>query len=605
MNREEYPRPQFVRNNEWTNLNGKWKFAFDDDNIGRAQGWSNNLTNNVTDIIVPFVYESKLSGIESKEIHDIIWYQRSFEMGYANNAEEYILHCGAIDYFAEIYINGKFVGRHEGGDTSFEFNITNYLNEEVNQNIIIRAEDRTFDETIPRGKQSWTGKSDGIWYTNSVGIWQTVWIEKVPKRRISKLRLTPDLDNTSIKILADLSDLTLGDKLLYEIRFDDEIIARDQLEIQTTHIERSIELFQQHIFRTSFHNDGWTWTPENPNLFDIDLKIISNNQVVDSVSSYFGMRKISTENGMIMLNNKPYYQKLVLDQGYWPDSLLTAPSDRALREDIELAKKMGFNGCRKHQKIEDPRFLYWADKIGYLVWEEVASVPIYSSNSVNRLIDAWQAAIDRDYNHPSIIMWVPLNESWGVDRIHLDQQQQHFSEALYHLIHSLDNTRLVQSNDGWDNTTTDVMSIHNYNHGSTSESDQYKRFQETLSSTETLINNPSSQWDVFAKGFRYQGQPILLTEFGGIGYSPSDASGWGYTTARSSSEFLIDLKRLMNAISNSQGLWGYCYTQLADVEQEMNGLLTAERKPKAELDQIREIFDISHNTRLHKSALKY
>ncbi|MFD1410295.1 glycoside hydrolase family 2 protein [Lapidilactobacillus gannanensis] len=602
MTRTEYPRPQFKREN-WLNLNGKWQFTFDDQQEGQSAKWYQITLPNSHEIIVPFVFQSETSGINDQNVHDAIWYQRTFEIEPVAPDEQVILHFGAVDYQAKVYLNQHYIGQHIGGDNSFAFDITDDL-VVGEQQLTVAVCDRTYDETIPHGKQSWTGKSEGIWYTNTTGIWQTVWVEKINKQHIADIQMTPDLDRTSIGLKIQVPDVAVGLNLAYQISFKGELVAKDQLLITSNCLERSVELFQQHIFRTEFHNDGWTWTPEHPNLFDIDFRLVDSDGVIkDNVNSYFGMRKVSTENGMIQLNNHPYYQRLVLDQGYWPTGLLTAPSDDAYKVDIEMAKKMGFNGCRKHQKIEDPRFLYWADKLGYLVWEEVASAPYYATETANRLIDAWQESVVRDYNHPAIIVWVPLNESWGVDRIHLNNQQQHFSEALYHMIHALDDSRLVESNDGWDNTATDIVAIHNYSHGTSADSKQYQSFTETLSHIGNLINQAPGKWDIFAKGFRYNGQPIVLSEFGGIGFAVNDVNGWGYTTASSSKDYLGELERVITPVAASKGLWGYCYTQLTDVEQEINGLLTYDRQPKADIKKINKIFDFDCNTPLsHKEV---
>lgn len=605
MKREEYPRPQFVRKNDWQNLNGPWQFAFDDQNIGQQSHWFSTELPQAREIQVPFVYQSELSGINDQTVHDTVWYQRQMHVS-PSQAERYVLHFGAVDYIADVYINGTYVGHHEGGDGSFSFDITNELAADGVQTITVRAVDRTYDETIPRGKQSWTGKSEGIWYTNSTGIWQTVWLETVPLAHLVDVRFTPDLDHTAVSFDAEVSRAAIGKSLSYQISFGDEIIAEDSTDIKDTHFTRTVELVQHHIFRTAFHSDGWTWTPEHPNLFSVTFTLHDpDQQPIDQVDSYFGLRKVSTENGMVFLNNKPYYQRLVLDQGYWPASLLTAPSDDALKKDIELAKQMGFNGARKHQKVEDPRYLYWADKLGYLVWEEVASVPVFCQEAANRLIDAWQETVIRDYNHPSIIMWVPLNESWGVDQIHTSRQQQHFSESLYHMIHALDNTRLVGSNDGWDNTSTDVVGIHNYSHGKKDDIKQYARYRESMRTIENLISMAPGNWPIFAPGFHYTGQPIVLTEFGGISFDSDRPDGWGYTSADTEADFLAELHRVLQALADSQGLCGYCYTQLTDVEQEVNGLLTADRKPKAPVAEIKQLFDFPVTGRLSDEAAAY
>ncbi|WP_461214533.1 glycoside hydrolase family 2 protein [Lacticaseibacillus sp. GG6-2] len=599
MVREEYPRPQFERHGNWQSLNGDWAFAFDDAQSGVAAGWPKQLPAART-ITVPFVYQATASGIGETAVHDTVWYQRTVSLSQLAESQRAWLHFGAVDYFADIYVNGQFVGHHEGGDASFGFDITQALVAGDKQVITVRAQDRTYDETLPRGKQSWTGKSEGIWYTNSTGIWQPVWLEVVDVMRLIDVQMTPDLDATAVDLGFDLSDAAVGESLQYEISFGDTLVAEDRLRITANHVQRRVELLQRHIFRTAFHSDGWTWTPEHPNLFDITIRVLADTEVRDEVQSYFGLRKVSTEDGMIMLNNKPYYQRLVLDQGYWPEGLLTAPSDDAFKRDIALAKQMGFNGCRKHQKIEDPRFLYWADHLGYLVWEEIASVPYYTSTAATRVVDAWQAAVKRDYNHPSIIMWVPLNESWGVDQIHHNAKQQHFATSLYHLLHALDDTRLVQSNDGWDVTVGDVVAIHNYSHGTSATDPLYARYQETLATADKLVSQAPGNWAIFAQGYHYAGQPLVLSEYGGISYAAERADGWGYTTASSQDEFLAELQRLNQAIAHSQALWGYCYTQLTDVEQEENGLLTTARKPKAPLAALHDCFAFPVSGRLQR-----
>jgi beta-galactosidase/beta-glucuronidase len=306
------------------------------------------------------------------------------------------------------------------------------------------------------------------------------------------------------------------------------------------------------------------------------------------------MRKVHIENGMVYLNNKPYYQKLVLDQGYWPEGLLTAPTDDDLKKDIELALEMGFNGCRKHQKVEDPRFLYWADKLGFLVWGECAASASYSEEAAARLTKEWIDIVDRDYNHPSIVAWVPVNESWGVPFIKGNKQQQHHSLAMYHLIHSLDPTRIVISNDGWELTETDICAIHNYNHGSELETSKYEAFKEAIATKEALLSSKPANRGIYADGFEHKGEPILLTEFGGIGFKVGEDNGWGYTAVKDKEEFLKDYQRVMEAVYHSKALHGYCYTQLTDVEQEINGLLTYYREPKCDLVKIREINNMWH-----------
>ncbi|OLS35888.1 glycoside hydrolase family 2 [Bacillus sp. MRMR6] len=591
--RNEYPRPQLVRK-DWLNLNGEWDFAFDDKNIGVKEKWFQKESAFDRKITVPFAYQTKLSGIHDPTFHDHVWYRREFTVPAGWNQQNVVLHFGAVDYRAWIYVNGQFAGFHEGGHVSFSLDITDYLTW-GKESLVVRVEDPSTDETIPRGKQFWVEKSDSIWYTRTTGIWQTVWLEPLCQTSISKLRLTPDIDRGDITLEFEVAGECTNKKVDIEISFKGERIAKDTVEVFEVYNKRSINLYNRKVFRTAFHHDGWNWSPENPNLFTFKATLKDEETVYDEIDSYFGMRKVHSENGMVYLNNKPYYQKLVLDQGYWPEGLLTAPTDEDLKKDIALAIEMGFNGCRKHQKVEDPRFLYWADQLGFLVWGECAASASFSEDAAARLTKEWIEIIERDYNHPSIVAWVPVNESWGVPFIKGNKQQQHHSLALYHLIHSLDPTRLVISNDGWEQTVTDICAIHNYNHGSANETDKYEDFRESLSTKEALLQSKPARRGIYADGFEHKGEPILLTEFGGIGFKVGEDNGWGYTSVKDEQEFTADYLRIMDAVYASKALHGFCYTQLTDVEQEINGLLSYNREPKCELSKIKEINDMWHS----------
>jgi len=591
--RQEYPRPQLVRE-DWLNLNGEWDFAFDRKNVGMKEKWYEKAEVFDRKINVPFAYQTKLSGIHDPSFCDHVWYRRSFSVPKDWGDKPVIIHFGAVDYRAWVYVNGKLVGFHEGGHTSFSFDITDCLTRGTEE-IVVRVEDPSTEETIPRGKQFWKEKSEAIWYTRTTGIWQTVWLEPVNDTRISKLRFTPDIDHGDILIEFEVLGNYENTKAEFEIMLDQEPIASNTHVVTAPYNKHLIHLYQQQIFRTGFHHHGWNWTPENPRLFDIKIRLLDENgHELDKIESYFGMRKIHTENGMVYLNNRPYYQKLVLDQGYWPDGLLTAPTDEDLKKDIELTKEMGFNGCRKHQKVEDPRFMYWADKLGFLVWGECAAPPYFSESAVSRLTREWIEIIERDYNHPSLVAWVPINESWGVPFINHNKQQQNHSLAMYHLIHSLDTTRLVISNDGWELTKTDICAIHNYNHGGKDEVTKYEYYKDSLSTKESILKSQPAHRNIYADGFAHEGEPILLTEFGGIGFKVGEDAGWGYTSVKTEDEFVEDYKRVMEAVYASKVLHGYCYTQLTDVEQEINGLLTYHREPKCDLKKIKEINHVWH-----------
>lgn len=318
-----------------------------------------------------------------------------------------------------------------------------------------------------------------------------------------------------------------------------------------------------------------------PQYYDLKVELLDpNGEVLDTVESYFGMRKIETRDGKVYLNDRPLYQRLVLDQGYFPGGLLTAPTDEDLRRDIELAKEMGFNGARKHQKIEDPRWLYWADTLGFLVWGEMANAYTYSPDYVRRIIAEWQEALCRDHNHPCIIAWVPMNESWGVSELATDPKQREHLLALYHLTRSLDSTRLVISNDGWEHALTDLCTIHNY-HDVEDLAASYATSESGVAARP--VNRP-----IYVPGYGYRGEPILITEFGGIAFSGGRRTDWGYRTVADAGEFLERHEALIAALIHCEPVQGFCYTQLTDVEQEVNGLLTFDRTPKADLARIRD-----------------
>ena len=589
MYRKEYPRAQWVRK-DWLNLNGTWDFCFDDEN-----GYDLNNVCFDKKIEVPFAYQTPLSGIHDTSCHDVIWYKREFEVPCVWNGKNVILNFGAVDYRCDVYVNNCYVGSHEGGQTAFSFDITKYLNQEK-ETLVLRVEDPSYDEMIPRGKQTWEESARSIWYTRTSGIWQTVFIEPVDDSSIVSVKYTPNIDNMSVLLDAHVSKASIGKYLEIGVCYEGKEISKDLVYIYEEKFNRSVELFRDKIFKRGTHGayDCVLWSPEHPNLFDITFKIVSESIVYDEITSYFGMRKIHTENGMVYLNNKPYYQKLVLNQGYWREGLLTAPNDEAFVRDIELIKSMGFNGCRIHQKVEDPRFLYWADKLGFIVWGECGAFISYGNEACRRLQNEWYEIIERDYNHPCIVTWTPINESWGVPEIVRNTQQQAFALSLYYYIKSLDTTRLVVSNDGWESVTTDICGVHNYTHGQKEEVSKYEKFKYDLKTQESLEASMPADRYMYALGFKNQGEPFLLTEYGGIAFDKGSDKGWGYTVVHDEETFLEDYKRIMEAVYASEALHGFCYTQLSDVEQEINGLLTYDREPKCDVNKIKEINDMYH-----------
>ncbi|GGF74440.1 beta-glucuronidase [Paenibacillus albidus] len=577
--RPEYPRPGFIRK-EWLSLNGAWEFGYDDEDVGEEeQGYLGDAPALFTQTIqVPFAFQSKLSGIEDPSFHDVVWYRKSFEIPENWNGQRIVLHFGAVDYLAKVWVNGQLVAMHTGGNTPFQADITPSL-VQGNNIIVLRAEDFSRDVTLPRGKQYWLEQSAAIFYTRTTGIWQSVWVEPLAAVHLSKTMITPDIDRNEIRIRTFLHGFKGGDslKLRVTVSYSGEVVAEDQYAVKSAEQLRTIGLSD-----FTDHGLGRLWSPEHPNLYDIQFQLVSDEELLDEVAGYFGMRKVSIEDGKLCLNNRPYFQRLVLDQGYFPEGILTAPSDEALKRDVELTKEMGFNGVRKHQKTEDPRFLYWCDKLGLLVWSEAANAYEYSEAYVRRFTQEWQEIIERDYNHPSIITWVPLNESWGVPNVQMDTRQQQHGLAMYHLTKSLDAMRPVVYNDGWEHMTTDLVTIHDY------ESRQ-EVLEERYATAETAVTAMPANRRIFVGGASYQGQPILVSEFGGIAFKKSEWEGWGYSGAENEEDFLIKLKAVVDPMFTSPVIQGYCYTQLTDVEQEINGLLTYDRTPKAPLEAIRNI----------------
>jgi beta-galactosidase/beta-glucuronidase len=588
--RPEYPRPQF-RRQDWTNLNGEWHFAFDDSDLGLAEGWQ-NLTVDDLDyggspfdrrIVVPFSYQSRLSGIGETALHDVVWYARTFEHSPDEN-DRLLLHFGAVDYRATVWVNGVQVASHEGGHTPFHADITHALIDGKNV-VIVRAEDPSRDVTIPRGKQYWKEGSEGIFYTRTTGIWQTVWLEPVNRRRIETLRLTPDVDVAGIDVEISIVGLEPGMSLRVNVELAGDSVLEDTLGLRSSLVDRNLPLLSGGAPDTP-HLSEWPspalWSPDHPNLYDLRLELLDGRGgTVDTVESYFGVRKIEAKGGKVFLNNRPLYQRLVLDQGYFPEGILTAPTDEDLRRDVEFAKEMGFNGARKHQKVEDPRWLFWADTLGLLVWGEMANAYRYGPDYVRRMTAEWQEAVIRDYNHPCIVAWVPMNESWGVPNLAHEPEQTEHLLALYHLTRSLDTTRPVVSNDGWEHALTDLCNIHDYRHA--------EALEKSYLTPESAVASQPANRPVYVPGYGYRGEPILITEFGGIAFSGEGTEGWGYSTVTSIEEFLERYEFLIEALLQSEPVQGFCYTQLTDVEQEVNGLLTYDRKPKAPLERIRDI----------------
>lgn len=580
--RPEYPRPQFERA-QWLNLNGEWQFDFDDANAGLAGKWyeSHDFSQKIT---VPFAYQAKLSGIGTNDIHDNVWYRRTFSVPAEWSGKRIRLNFEAVDYRAWVWVNGIPVTFHEGGHVPFSVDITDFLTNGENT-LVVRAEDFTWDKGQPRGKQFWERESARIFYTRTTGIWQTVWLEPVSALHIGRVKMTPFVDSSSLEVEYEIDDISKDYQIEATVSFGGKTITSETFSFDSSIPDDSwsgnLRLGKQKIVIPGPLN---LWSPETPNLYDITFKLTSGGAVLDEVQSYFGMRSVKLENGKLLLNGQPYYLKMVLDQSYNPEGILTFPDDAYIKRDIELTKAMGFNGARKHQKPEEPRALYWADKMGLIIWGEMANCYIYTETAIQRIASEFQAAVRRDYNHPCIIAWTPMNESWGVPNMTNDPRPIAHLNSMYALTKSIDPYRPVISNDGWEHAKTDLVTIHDYEGKGDILTERYSTLDKTLEYKP--INLP-----INVEGHPYEGQPIMLTEFGGIGYRKDEQEGWGYTNADGDEDFIERYKAVIDATYSSPILVGYCYTQLTDVEQEINGLLTYDRTPKVPLEIIKQIND--------------
>ena len=568
--RMEYPRPQFRRDG-WVSLNGEWEFAFDDNNVGVKKGYpTGNVTLDKT-INVPYSYQYEASGIGDTSVHETVWYKRSFKVKRDKRA---LLCFNGADYKTDVWVNGFHAVTHTGGFAPFSVDITDYLIKGDNV-LVVRCID-PLDPTIPRGKQSWTGKKFGCWYIPNTGLWQSVWIEYFDDDCIEQYSLIPDPDTCSFS--GEIKTMySLADEVELVVFYQDKQIKKQRISLDGKYTRYTVKLME-----LDFVDESFLWTPERPNLFYVDFRLYKDGALVDEAHTRFGLRKIHVdEGGRICLNNRPLYQRLILDQGYWQESGITPPSVDALKKDIELCMAMGFNGARKHQKFEDPYFYYLAEEMGYLTWCEMPSSYNFNADEVSYVTKEWQEILAVARNQTSNVCYVPLNESWGVRKIVVDKAQQDFGRALYHLTKAVDESRLISTNDGWENSDkTDIISIHDYAFDSSEFAKKYNR-----ESYDTVF--PQGR-RLMSFGCKTQGQPVLFTEFGGIAMRQEEKDGnWGYNTgAANEEEFIARYKNLMDGIYATADFQGFCYTQVSDVQQEVNGLLTPDRKPKFDVKKI-------------------
>ncbi len=577
----EHPKPQHYRES-WTSLNGEWDFKFDPENIGKNNKWW--LTPEVIDekITVPFVYQSELSGIGDQRDCGVVWYARDFDVD-IHLAKSYVLHFGAVDYKTEVWINGQFVGSNENGFFEFEFNVSEYLKKK--NKVVVRVED--FTNTYQNlGKQTYKDETFLCWYTRSTGIWQDVWLEEVGYNYIEEIMLTPDLANAELEI--DVNIYSKGNySLKTEIFYDGMLIAEGINKFINKSVKAIFYISTRHAdFRLYY------WSPDTPNLYDIKFTLLKDDEEVDVVDSYFGFRKVDVKKGYVTINNEKIFHKMILDQGYFGKGLMTPPSIDWIKNDVLKIKEMGFNGVRKHQKIEDNRFMYLCDVYGLIMWAELPSFYEYSFRSTSEVAKTLSRFVKKHYNNPSVCAYVVFNESWGLNRIFDSKRIQNLVNGSYYMMKSLDDTRLVIGNDGWEHTLTDIVSIHDYN-------DNYKQISEIYKDKEDAINGSPSKTSNkynFVPGYEHQGQPFFISEYGGVAFQTDTANNydtWGY------GERITDKKEVLEKISNitksfadNEYITGICYTQLSDVEQEINGLLDHNHEYKFDVEDIRNALEI-------------
>lgn len=584
-----YPRPQLLRPH-WRDLGGDWGFELDHDDTGLSRGLHLGRQPLSRRIIVPFPPESPKSGIHETGYCRVFWYQRELSQEDLAASGELrdenartLLHFGAIDYRATVWVNGQEAGSHEGGQTPFAIDITEHIGSESTL-VVVRAEDDPLDVSQPRGKQDWQLESHAIWYNRTSGIWQPVWLETVPATHIRSLHWETDVAAGIVRAEITLSAPQPAGKVSVSLSHEGAHLASCTVDAHGQRVTLHCSIPRQ---SNGQDYEKLLWSPEHPRLIDATVTLLTDGGAVDEVQSYLGLRTIAAAGRDFLLNDRPYFIRAVLEQGYWPESNLAAPSAGALRDEVALIKNMGFNCARIHEKVEDPRFLFWADRLGLLVWGEMGSAFEYSADAVSRTVREWTDVVLRDRSHPCIVAWVPLNESWGVQHIAHSRQQQHFARSLADLTRALDGSRPVISNDGWEHVSSDLFTVHDYttdaaglaaNYGS---ADAVEELARGIGPAGRRLNLGDES---------LLSRPLIVSEFGGITFAPGRAnSTWGYAVAETPEAFSEHVEALFISLQESPVLAGYCYTQLTDTMQEANGLADENRRPKIPIAEIRRL----------------
>ncbi len=556
--RTEHPKPQFERKS-WLNLNGEWQFEIDNSNSGNERGLHCADAELSSKINVPFCPESKLSGIENVDFMNSVWYKREFTITESQTDGLVFLHFGAVDYEAVVYVNGEKCATHKGGYVSFKVDITDYVKTGTNT-VSVNAIDDTRNRLIPSGKQCRKYRSQGCSYTRTTGIWQTVWLEFVPKAHIHAVKYTTNPDNASIHIAAELCG---SGTFSAEAFYDGRPVGKNAVASNGGMTDLTISLSEKHL-----------WEVGNGRLYDLVLTYGD-----DVVQSYFGLRSLQLDGHKFLINGKSVFQRLILDQGFYPDGVYTAPSDEDLIADIERSIAMGFNGARLHEKVFEERFLYHCDRLGYIVWGEYPNWGLDHSyaDSVYAILPEWLEEIERDFNHPAIVGWCPFNETWDQNG---RKQFDDLLAIIYKCTKVADPTRPCIDSSGNFHVITDIYDLHDYEQNPT----VFAKHFEPLGKDNKFAFNSA-----YENRQHYDGKmPFFVSEYGGIRWS--EQGGWGYGTApKTEEEFLERLKGLTDTMLDNQYMFGFCYTQLTDIEQEQNGLYTYDRKAKFDPKAIHNI----------------
>lgn len=572
--RNRHPNPE-LRRAEWRNLCGEWEFGFDFGNSLYTGYREVNMTNfkwtflhlekNFTQKInVPFSPESKLSGLEYKDFINACWYRKIIDVS-DRRGKRVILHFEAAFHTSHLFVNGKFVGSHRGGYTPFEFDISDFLTDDKNE-IILHCSGDSRNCTQPSGKQSPDYQPNGCYYDRNSGIWGPVWMEYVPETYIKNVKYTADFANNLVRITLSVCGISKGEIAIRSFYKNEPTGNCNYRYDGQGEVVCELKLSDMHL-----------WEVEKGGIYDAEIVLKTDNGK-DEISSYFGLRKLQLDEKGLKINGKRIFQRLVLDQGYYPDGLYTAPDDSCFKNDIKLSKAMGFNGARLHQKVFDRTFLYEADIAGYICWGEYPSwgFDVSRDDALAYFLPEWVEAVERDYNHPCIIGWCPMNENNDVCGRH---QNETFVRQIYLTTKKLDKTRPVIDASGWFHVNCDIYDIHDYSQGEEFVN-RFSEFEE-----DDVYDSNELQ-----KEYAYKGQPYFLSEYGGLKY-PDDNSGWGYNKEKINSEedFISRLLLIQKTIYNNPKISAACYTQLYDVQHERNGLYYYDRKPKFSIDNIKRI----------------